>query len=135
MTFGLNVTRCRRARGLSQQQLAYRLGWATHVIDDIEYDILDLTVPQVHAVAQALGVSSAELMNGYDSAQFLRAEADRVEREAARQAGYLRRENVSTLDAFCTCLSTLGFGVLALAIKTGIWGYERVRRFWRHIFG
>jgi transcriptional regulator with XRE-family HTH domain len=133
MTIGENVAYFRRARHMSQQQLAARLGWADYEIDDLEYDALAVSDGNVREIAAALGVQPQALTAGEN--WHLRQQLERLDREHSRQAGQYHREQVTTLDAFCTWLNVLGFGLVSAAIKTGCWGWDRVRGLWGRIFG
>lgn len=68
-TVGRNVRRLRRARRLSQEQLAERLGWHRTALTEIENVAgrsprRAVTVDQLVAVAKALDVDPARLING-----------------------------------------------------------------------
>ncbi|MEU4560186.1 helix-turn-helix transcriptional regulator [Actinoplanes sp. NPDC023936] len=133
MTIGENVAHYRRARQISQGQLAWQLGWTEYDVDDLEYDAFTPTSQELHTIAGCLGVTPQHLLVA-DSPS-LRNQLARLEQESRRQAEQFQRERVTSLDAFCAWLDVFGFGLVAAAIKTGRWGWDRIRGLWRRVFG
>lgn len=62
--FGAQVRRIREKRGLSQEQLAERLGYTRQNIGSIEKGGSMPRYPEIQRLAEALGVTEAELLNG-----------------------------------------------------------------------
>jgi transcriptional regulator with XRE-family HTH domain len=61
-TIGQRIARYRKLRGLTQQQLADRVGIARILVSDYERGRIRLFDEMVGRVAQALGISSDELL-------------------------------------------------------------------------
>ena len=76
-TIAANVHRIRKARGLTQAQLAEAAGIVQTYVGQIERTGRNLTIDVVEALAEALGVSVVELLTPEES------EADADSRQAA----------------------------------------------------
>ncbi|HEY0836754.1 MAG TPA: helix-turn-helix transcriptional regulator [Azospirillum sp.] len=61
---GLNVQRIRRARGWSQEELAFQSGLHRTYISGIERGARNPTVTVLKELADALGVPPGDLLNG-----------------------------------------------------------------------
>jgi transcriptional regulator with XRE-family HTH domain len=59
---GRNVTRARREKGLTQEELAVRSGFSQQYISSLERGRRNPTVITLFELAQALGVSHVELV-------------------------------------------------------------------------
>jgi transcriptional regulator with XRE-family HTH domain len=59
---GARIRRLRKAKGMSQQQLAYRADLTRVFITRLEAGQQDPSLSTINAIARALGVSAAELM-------------------------------------------------------------------------
>ena len=59
---GRNVERIRRAKGLTQEQLAVRSGLSQQYISGLERGHRNPTVVTVFEVSEALGISHVEIM-------------------------------------------------------------------------
>lgn len=59
---GENCARIRLERGLTQEQLAERSGFAQQYISDLERGKRNPTIVSIYELAQALGVSHVELV-------------------------------------------------------------------------
>lgn len=62
-------------------------------------------------------------------------ELARMLRAAADSSKAAKKELVSTFEAFCSFLNSVGLGFIADAIKMGTWAWEKVRNIWHRIFG
>jgi transcriptional regulator with XRE-family HTH domain len=133
MTIGENVAYFRRARQLSQGQLARHLGWTEYDVDDLEYDAFRPTAEEIYAIAGCLRVNPQQLAARGNP--YLQEQLWRLDQEAKRQNHHYQQERVTTLDAFCSWLDVFGFGLVSAAIKTGKWGWDRVRGLWNRVFG
>ena len=60
--FGENVRELRRARGLSQEELAFRAGIHRNYLGGIERGERNLALDNISAIAKALGVDLSELL-------------------------------------------------------------------------
>lgn len=58
---GRNVQRCRREKGLTQEQLAAASGYAQQKLSELENGKRNAPIFTLHRIAQALGISVAEL--------------------------------------------------------------------------
>ena len=66
MTLGGRIRELRRKAGLTQSELAERIGYSTKAsISKIESDVLDVNQSTIVALAKALGVTPSTLM-GWD---------------------------------------------------------------------
>ena len=66
MTFGENVRRIREMRGISQEELAHRVGFGTRgAICKVEKDVVDPPQSMVKKLAKALDVSLLEFFDDY----------------------------------------------------------------------
>lgn len=63
-TFGRNVALIRRARALSQEQLADHAGMHRTYIGSVERGERNISLMNIHRLAQALDVSPAILISG-----------------------------------------------------------------------
>lgn len=64
--FGMNIRRLREMRGLSQERLAELSGYKSRTsINKIEMGKTDIGQKAIARIAEALGVSSSDLMDGY----------------------------------------------------------------------
>jgi transcriptional regulator with XRE-family HTH domain len=59
---GRNVARLRRARGLTQEQMAERSGFSQQYLSGLERGRRNPTVVTLHELARALGVGPRELL-------------------------------------------------------------------------
>lgn len=59
---GRNVARLRRAKGLSQEELAERSGFSQQYLSGLERGQRNPTVVTLHELARALGVGHVELV-------------------------------------------------------------------------
>lgn len=59
---GRNVARLRRAKGLTQEQVAERSGFSQQYLSGLERGRRNPTVVTLYELAQALGVSHTELV-------------------------------------------------------------------------
>ena len=59
---GRNVARIRRAKGLSQEELAEQSGFSQQYLSDLERGKRNPTVVTLYELATALGVSHVELV-------------------------------------------------------------------------
>lgn len=64
--FGQNVRRLRKVHGFSQEELAERAGLHRTYIGSVERGERNLSLDNIVAIARALGVAVAELMNGIE---------------------------------------------------------------------
>lgn len=65
--FGMNIRHIREARGLSQERLAEMVGYKSRTsINKIEMGKTDIGQKTIARIAEALGVTSADLMDGYN---------------------------------------------------------------------
>ncbi len=62
--FGQNVRRLRKRRGFSQEELAERAGLHRTYIGSVERGERNISLENIVALARALGVSLAELVEG-----------------------------------------------------------------------
>ena len=62
--FGQNVRRLRKAHGFSQEELAERAGLHRTYIGSVERGERNISLDNIVAIARALGVAVAELMDG-----------------------------------------------------------------------
>lgn len=62
LRFGENVARVRRERGLSQEQLAEKLGCSARYVQYVEHGKANVTIDFIAAVAEALGVDVSGLV-------------------------------------------------------------------------
>lgn len=65
---GRNVARVRRAKGLSQEELAARSGFSQQYLSGLERGKRNPTVVTLYELARALGVGHVELVAGDDAA-------------------------------------------------------------------
>jgi transcriptional regulator with XRE-family HTH domain len=65
---GRNVRRLRLERGISQEQLAVRSGFGQNYLSDLERGPRNPTVATLWELAQAIGVTPADLITPYDEA-------------------------------------------------------------------
>lgn len=59
---GERIARCRKDRGLTQKELAERLGVTQPVVSDYENDVIRIPADMVIQLAEILGVSTDELL-------------------------------------------------------------------------
>lgn len=59
---GRNVREARRARGLSQEELAHEAGMKRSYLSDLERGLRNPTVRALGRLANALGMSASELL-------------------------------------------------------------------------
>nr|WP_297401759.1 helix-turn-helix transcriptional regulator [uncultured Marinobacter sp.] len=60
--FGKNLRSIRRARGLSQEQLAYSAGVDRSYLGKVERGKVNLTIEKLYALADTLGCSPKDLI-------------------------------------------------------------------------
>lgn len=68
----------RKARGLSQTELADAIGITYPIISGMETGRRDLTVQYMRAIARVLGITPADLLNGDDNPMGADAESQRL---------------------------------------------------------
>ena len=64
--FGQRVRDLRKANGMSQEALGLEVDLEQAYISDIERGLRNVGLKSVHAIAHALGVTLAELLEGVD---------------------------------------------------------------------
>ena len=64
VVFSENVKRVRTAKGISQEELAFRCGLHRTYISDIERATRNISVDNIERIATALEVSPIELLGG-----------------------------------------------------------------------
>ena len=62
--FGLNVRRCREAKGLTQERAGEKAGLDPTYISGIERGVRNPSLLSICRLAKALGVTAAELVSG-----------------------------------------------------------------------
>ena len=63
MTFMQNLKRIRRAKGLSQKDLADKTGLTIRVISYYENEAISPPIDKINAIASAMGVTVSDLLN------------------------------------------------------------------------
>ena len=64
MNYGKNIKEAREYRGITQAELAEKVGIARSTLAQLEIGALVLTLPMAVAIAEALKVEIMELING-----------------------------------------------------------------------
>lgn len=67
LRFGEQVRRLRHAQGLSQEALAIKAGLDRTYVSGVERGVRNVSLRNIHALARALDVPIAELMEGIES--------------------------------------------------------------------
>ena len=90
MTIGQRIRQRREELGLSQQELAARLGYRSKVsISNVENDRDDMTTTRVQKYAKALETTSAYLMGWEETADFIVDDIAIVEKKEERPIRHL----------------------------------------------
>jgi len=91
--FPNRVNELRRARGMTQQQLADKVGCSKMQVSGIERGKREFSLSMMQRFATALGVTAGELLHADDNA-FLLAEEERIMIERMRAATPEQREQL-----------------------------------------
>jgi transcriptional regulator with XRE-family HTH domain len=83
---GARIAACRKEQGLSQTQLGELVGQSQQVIADYETGRRRIPACNLASIADALGVSTAVLLDGTERPQVKRGPASRLEQLAAQAA-------------------------------------------------
>ena len=62
--FGANLRRIRRKRGLTQEDLAYRVGMDVSYLSELENGRKEPCLRKMKEISQGLGITLAELLRG-----------------------------------------------------------------------
>lgn len=62
--FGANLCRIRRKRGLTQEDLAYRVGMDVSYLSELENGRKEPCLRKMKEISQGLGITLAELLRG-----------------------------------------------------------------------
>ena len=89
--FHNNLVHARENAGLTQEELAERLGVSRWVIGSLEVGRTNLFNKNIPGIARALGMTEEELLCGVPAETFLLDEMTRSERERALIEDYERR--------------------------------------------
>lgn len=95
--FPNRVNELRRARGMTQQQLADKVGCSKMQVSGIERGKREFSLSMMQRFAAALGVTAGELLHPDDNA-FLLAEEERLMIERMRAATPEQREQLQRVS-------------------------------------
>ena len=111
-------------------------------VSDVTWEaVAQLNAKHAHDNAGVSKAAALELLrqNSREAAAVVRdftdEELGRMFREARQSQHFAKQEAVSTLEAFCSFLDSVGLGLLANAIKITAWAWDRVKQIWQSIFG
>lgn len=83
---GTRIAACRKEQGLSQTQLGDLVGQSQQVIADYETGRRRIPACNLASIADALGVSTAKLLDGTEQPQAKRGPASKIDRLTAQIA-------------------------------------------------
>jgi transcriptional regulator with XRE-family HTH domain len=106
-TLGQRLTRLRRERGLTQQQVAERTGLIQRLVSNYENDKLRLNAEMIVRFAELLNVTTDELLRGSSKAKSTAAKAKQPSIKLVRRMEqiealplYEQRALLTTIDKF-----------------------------------